>query len=55
MRIARWIDGMTDVRAKMVPLGYDLSYADGRSFAARIAADYVRCGEVIRQAGITPD
>lgn len=49
------IDQMTDVRARMAPLGYELSYLDGAAFAKKIAADHARHGKVIRDAGIKPD
>jgi tripartite-type tricarboxylate transporter receptor subunit TctC len=49
------IDMMPDVREKMKPLGYDLSYANDQDFAGKIAADHVRYGKVVRDAGITPD
>jgi tripartite-type tricarboxylate transporter receptor subunit TctC len=49
------IDKMPDVREKMKPLGYDLNYSDSQHFAGKIAADHVRYGKVIRDAGITPD
>jgi tripartite-type tricarboxylate transporter receptor subunit TctC len=49
------IDRMADVRAKMEPLGYELTYVDSAHFAEKIAADHARYGKVIRDAGITPD
>jgi tripartite-type tricarboxylate transporter receptor subunit TctC len=49
------IDKLPDVRAKTAPLGYDLNYVDSRQFAEKIAADHLRYGKVIRDAGITPD
>jgi tripartite-type tricarboxylate transporter receptor subunit TctC len=49
------IDRMTDVRAKLEPLGYELKYMDSREFAEKIEADQARYGKVIRDAGITPD
>jgi tripartite-type tricarboxylate transporter receptor subunit TctC len=49
------IDRMADLRAKLQPLGYELTYADSAHFAEKIAADYARYGKVIRDAGITPD
>ena len=49
------IDRMADVRAKMEPLGYELTYADSAHFAEKIAADHARYGEVIRRAGIEPN
>jgi tripartite-type tricarboxylate transporter receptor subunit TctC len=49
------VDKMPDVRAKMAPLGYDITYADSRQFAEKIAKDHARYGKVIRAAGITPD
>jgi tripartite-type tricarboxylate transporter receptor subunit TctC len=49
------IDRMTDVRAKLAPLGYELKYLDSAQFAERIAADHARYGNVIRDAGIAPD
>jgi tripartite-type tricarboxylate transporter receptor subunit TctC len=49
------IERMPDVRQKMAPLGYDLSYADSWRFGDKIAADYGRYGKVIRDAGIKPD
>jgi tripartite-type tricarboxylate transporter receptor subunit TctC len=49
------IDKMPDVRAKMIPLGYELDYLDSAAFAKKIAADHARYGKVIRDAGIKPD
>ena len=49
------IDQMADVRTKMAPLGYELSYLDSAAFAKKIAADHARYGKVIRDAGIKPD
>jgi tripartite-type tricarboxylate transporter receptor subunit TctC len=49
------IDQMADMRAKMAPLGYELNYLDSGAFAKKIAADHVRYGKVIRDAGIKPD
>ena len=49
------IDRMADVRAKLEPLGYELTYLDSARFAEKIAADHARYGKVIRDAGITPD
>jgi tripartite-type tricarboxylate transporter receptor subunit TctC len=49
------IDQMADVRAKMAPLGYELTYLDSAAFAEKIAADHIRYGKVIRDAGIKPD
>jgi tripartite-type tricarboxylate transporter receptor subunit TctC len=49
------IDQMADVRTKMTPLGYELSYLDSTAFAKKIAADHARYGKVIRDAGIKPD
>jgi len=49
------IDRMADVRAKLAPLAYELTYADSADFAERITADHARYGKVIREAGITPD
>jgi len=49
------IDQMAEVRAKMAPLGYELSYLDSATFAKKIAADHARYGKVIRDAGIKPD
>jgi len=49
------IDQMADIRAKMAPLGYELSYLDSAAFAKMIAADHARYGKVIRDAGIKPD
>jgi tripartite-type tricarboxylate transporter receptor subunit TctC len=48
-------DKMADVRAKMAPLGYQLDYLDSAVFAKKIAADHVRYGKLIRDAGIKPD
>jgi tripartite-type tricarboxylate transporter receptor subunit TctC len=49
------IDQMADIRAKMTPLGYELTYLDSAAFAKKIAADHARYGKVIRDAGIKPD
>jgi tripartite-type tricarboxylate transporter receptor subunit TctC len=49
------IDGSPEVRAKLEPLGYELTYVDSVHFAEKIAADHARYGKVIRDAGITPD
>lgn len=49
------IDQMADVRTKMAPLGYELTYLDSAAFAKKIAADHARYGKVIRDAGIKPD
>jgi len=49
------IDEMADLRIKMAPLGYELSYLDSAAFAEKIAADHARYGKVIRDAGIKPD
>jgi tripartite-type tricarboxylate transporter receptor subunit TctC len=49
------IDNMPDMRAKMTPLGYELDYLDTAAFAKKVAADYVRYGKVVRDAGINPD
>ncbi|MGB6535013.1 MAG: tripartite tricarboxylate transporter substrate binding protein [Xanthobacteraceae bacterium] len=49
------IDQMADIRAKMAPLGYELTYLDSAAFAKKIAADHARYGKVIRDAGIKPD
>jgi tripartite-type tricarboxylate transporter receptor subunit TctC len=49
------IDQMPDIRAKMAPLGYELTYLDSAAFAKEIAADHARYGKVIRDAGIKPD
>ena len=49
------IDRMAEMRAKLEPLGYELTYADSAHFAERIAADHARYGKVIRDAGIAPD
>lgn len=47
------IDRMADIRTKMAPLGYELTYLDSTSFAKKIATDHARYGKVIRDAGIT--
>jgi tripartite-type tricarboxylate transporter receptor subunit TctC len=49
------VDRLADVRAKLEPLGYELTYVDSAHFAEKIAADHERYGKVIREAGITPD
>ncbi len=49
------IDQMADLRARMAPLGYELSYLDSAAFAKKIAEDHARYGKVIRDAGIKPD
>jgi tripartite-type tricarboxylate transporter receptor subunit TctC len=49
------IGRMADVRARLEPLGYELTYADSQHFAEKIAADHARYGKVIQDAGITPD
>jgi len=49
------VDRNADLREKMTPLGYDLDYIDSRQFAEKVAADYVRYGNVIRDAGITAE
>src|SRR5579863_668609 len=49
------IDQMPDLRARMAPLGYELSYLDSAAFARKIAEDHARYGKVIRGAGIKPD
>jgi tripartite-type tricarboxylate transporter receptor subunit TctC len=49
------IDRMANVRAKLAPLAYELKYVDSLHFAEKIAADRVRYGKVIRDAGIAPD
>jgi len=49
------IDQMADIRTKMAPLGYELTYLDSAAFAKKIAADHARYGKVIRDAGIKPD
>jgi tripartite-type tricarboxylate transporter receptor subunit TctC len=49
------IDGSPEVRAKLEPLGYELTYVDSAHFAEKIAADHARYGKVIRDAGITSD
>jgi tripartite-type tricarboxylate transporter receptor subunit TctC len=54
-RVIGEIDGSAEVRAKLEPLGYELTYVDSVHFAEKIAADHARYGKVIRDAGITPD
>jgi len=49
------IDQMPDLRTRMAPLGYELSYLDSAAFARKIAEDHARYGKVIRGAGIKPD
>jgi tripartite-type tricarboxylate transporter receptor subunit TctC len=49
------IDQMAELRTRMAPLGYELSYLDSAAFAKKIAADHARYGKVIRDAGIRPD
>ena len=49
------IDQIPDLRTRMAPLGYELSYLDSAAFAKKIAADHARYGKVIRDAGIKPD
>jgi tripartite-type tricarboxylate transporter receptor subunit TctC len=49
------VDRMPDVKEKTAPLGYDLDYVGSAPFAATIAKDHARYGDVIRNAGITPD
>ena len=49
------VDQMADIRTRMAPLGYELSYLDAAAFAKKIAADHARYGKVIRDAGIKPD
>ena len=49
------IDQMAELRTRMAPLGYELSYLDSAAFAKKIAADHARYGKVIRDAGIKPD
>jgi tripartite-type tricarboxylate transporter receptor subunit TctC len=49
------IDQMPDLRTRMAPLGYELSYLDSAAFAKKIAEDHARYGKVIRDAGIKPD
>jgi tripartite-type tricarboxylate transporter receptor subunit TctC len=49
------IDKMPELRTKLAPLGYELDYLDSAQFAQKIAADHVRYGKVIRDAGIKPD
>jgi tripartite-type tricarboxylate transporter receptor subunit TctC len=49
------IDKMPELRAKLAPLGYELDYLDSAQFAQKIAADHVRYGKVIRDAGIKPE
>jgi tripartite-type tricarboxylate transporter receptor subunit TctC len=49
------IDQIPDLRTRMAPLGYELSYLDSAAFAKKIAEDHARYGKVIRDAGIKPD
>ena len=49
------IDQVAELRTRMAPLGYELSYLDSVAFAKKIAADHERYGKVIRDAGIKPD
>jgi tripartite-type tricarboxylate transporter receptor subunit TctC len=49
------IDQLPDLRTRMAPLGYELSYLDSAAFAKKIAEDHARYGKVIRDAGIKPD
>ena len=49
------IDQMPEVQKKMAPLGYNLNYADSKSFGEKIAYDHARYGKAIRDAGIKPD
>ena len=49
------IDQMAELRTRMAPLGYELTYLDSAAFAKKIAADHARYGKVIRDAGIKPD
>jgi tripartite-type tricarboxylate transporter receptor subunit TctC len=49
------VDALPEVKTKTAPLGYTLHYLDSRQLAEKIAADHVRYGKVIRDAGITPD
>jgi tripartite-type tricarboxylate transporter receptor subunit TctC len=57
-RISREVaamDQLADLRTKMAPLGYELTYLDSAAFAKKIAADHTRYGKVIRDADIKPD
>ena len=49
------IDQLADLRTRMAPLGYELTYLDSAAFAKKVAADHARYGKVIRAAGIKPD
>jgi tripartite-type tricarboxylate transporter receptor subunit TctC len=48
------ITSVPDVQARLAKLGFNVNYADSKTFAALIASDHVRYGKVIQAAGITP-
>src|ERR1700722_9748185 len=49
------IDKLPEMKTKTAPLGYDLKFLDSQHLADKIAKDHARYGNVIREAGITPD
>jgi tripartite-type tricarboxylate transporter receptor subunit TctC len=49
------IDKIPELRTKLAPLGYELTYLDSAAFAKKIAAGHARYSKVIRDAGIKPD
>jgi tripartite-type tricarboxylate transporter receptor subunit TctC len=49
------IDKLPEMKTKTAPLGYDLKFLDSPHLADKIAKDHARYGNVIREAGITPD
>jgi tripartite-type tricarboxylate transporter receptor subunit TctC len=48
------ITGASEVQARLAKLGFNVNYADSKTFAALIASDHVRYGKVIQAAGIMP-
>jgi tripartite-type tricarboxylate transporter receptor subunit TctC len=48
------ITQLPEMQARMTALGFTIDYADSAAFGRLIAADHVRYGKVIREAGITP-
>ncbi|MCC6776245.1 MAG: tripartite tricarboxylate transporter substrate binding protein [Hyphomicrobiales bacterium] len=54
-RELREITGQAEVQKKLVPLGYELSFADVEHFRAMVADDHRRFGTIIREAGIQPN
>jgi tripartite-type tricarboxylate transporter receptor subunit TctC len=53
-KAVREVTGLPDVQQRLAALGFILDYTDGKTFGALVAADHVKYGKVIQDAGIAP-